>query len=138
MYEHGATPAWIPLHFPGQYADAESGLFENWNRFYDPSTGRYLSPDALVNQPNKRKFKQNLVYAYVNNNAISSTDPSGLVAQIAQGATPRLLDAIRKLRGTKTGAALRAAIEKSDTVFIIKEAKLGYYRGDLLEVTSDI
>ena len=41
--------AWTPLRYPGQYYDAETELHENWNRFYDPSTGRYLSPEpALV------------------------------------------------------------------------------------------
>ncbi|WP_439377570.1 RHS repeat-associated core domain-containing protein [Amycolatopsis lexingtonensis] len=36
-----------PLRFPGQYADAESGLHYNVFRYYDPSTGRYLSQDPL-------------------------------------------------------------------------------------------
>ncbi|WP_410631267.1 RHS repeat-associated core domain-containing protein [Amycolatopsis sp. cmx-4-83] len=40
-------PAATPLRFPGQYADAESGLHYNVFRYYDPSTGRYLSQDPL-------------------------------------------------------------------------------------------
>jgi hypothetical protein len=39
----------LPVRFPGQYYDPETDLNENWNRFYDPNTGRYLEPDpALV------------------------------------------------------------------------------------------
>ena len=30
------------LRFPGQYYDAETGLSQNWNRDYDPLTGRYI------------------------------------------------------------------------------------------------
>ncbi|WP_405009059.1 DUF6531 domain-containing protein [Kitasatospora sp. NBC_01539] len=36
-----------PLRFPGQYADAETGLHYNVLRYYDPRTARYISPDPL-------------------------------------------------------------------------------------------
>ncbi|MGW3458381.1 DUF6531 domain-containing protein [Streptomyces olivaceoviridis] len=36
-----------PLRFPGQYADAESGLNQNFHRYYDAETASYLSPDPL-------------------------------------------------------------------------------------------
>jgi len=35
------------LRFPGQYFDEETGLHYNWHRFYDPSTGRYISADPI-------------------------------------------------------------------------------------------
>ena len=37
----------INLRYPGQYYDRETGLFYNWNRYYDPSTGRYDSVDPV-------------------------------------------------------------------------------------------
>ncbi|UOX90903.1 RHS domain-containing protein [Amycolatopsis sp. FBCC-B4732] len=37
----------MPLRFPGQYFDAETGLHYNLHRYYEPETGRYLSPDPL-------------------------------------------------------------------------------------------
>jgi RHS repeat-associated protein len=33
--------------FPGQWLQSESGLNWNWNRHYDPSTGRYVQPDPF-------------------------------------------------------------------------------------------
>jgi RHS repeat-associated protein len=35
------------LRFPGQWADDESGLSYNLNRYYDPESGQYLSPDPI-------------------------------------------------------------------------------------------
>jgi RHS repeat-associated protein len=58
---------------PGQYADQESGLYYNRQRYYDPEQGRYLTPDPLgaPNGPNR--------YAYVNYNPLKYVDPEGLV-----------------------------------------------------------
>ena len=36
-----------PVRFPGQWADPGTGLHYNRWRYYDPATGRYLSPDPL-------------------------------------------------------------------------------------------
>ncbi|WP_460429206.1 RHS repeat-associated core domain-containing protein, partial [Amycolatopsis endophytica] len=43
---HGGA-ATTPLRFPGQYFDPETGFNYNYHRYYDPSTGRYGSPDPL-------------------------------------------------------------------------------------------
>ncbi|MGW0821526.1 DUF6531 domain-containing protein [Streptomyces sp. NPDC002845] len=39
--------AYIPLRFPGQYFDPETGLHYNYFRHYDPETARYVTPDPL-------------------------------------------------------------------------------------------
>jgi RHS repeat-associated protein len=36
-----------PIRFQGQYEDAETGLFYNRHRYYDPDTGRYFSQDPI-------------------------------------------------------------------------------------------
>ncbi|WP_096721880.1 DUF6531 domain-containing protein [Paraburkholderia acidicola] len=36
------------LRFPGQWADDETGLNYNLNRYYDPESGQYLSPDPIA------------------------------------------------------------------------------------------
>ncbi|HYE85711.1 MAG TPA: RHS repeat-associated core domain-containing protein, partial [Vicinamibacterales bacterium] len=60
------------LRMPGQYFDAETGLYYNYFRDYDPSTGRYIESDpiGLEGGPN--------TYGYALGNPLAYSDPSGL------------------------------------------------------------
>jgi RHS repeat-associated protein len=62
------------LRFPGQYADAETGDYQNGFRDYDPSLGRYLETDpiGLAGGVNS--------YAYAGNDPLNLADPLGLSA----------------------------------------------------------
>ncbi|MFG2528313.1 putative T7SS-secreted protein [Streptomyces sp. NPDC048516] len=57
----GADATTCPLRFPGQYADDETGLHYNNQRYYDPQTARYISPDRLGLEagPNHHAFVPN-------------------------------------------------------------------------------
>ncbi|MFG2895365.1 RHS repeat-associated core domain-containing protein [Streptomyces sp. NPDC048248] len=66
-----SSTAYTPLRFPGQYFDRETGLHYNVNRYYDPETGRYLSPDPLGLVPAANP------YTYVDD-PLAHTDPLGL------------------------------------------------------------
>jgi RHS repeat-associated protein len=45
MSEMNAYNVQIPVRFPGQYYDSETGFNQNWNRDYDSSLGAYIQPD---------------------------------------------------------------------------------------------
>jgi RHS repeat-associated protein len=67
------TGVQLPFTYTGQQVDPESGLVYLRNRYLDPSTGRFQTPDPLgfagsgVN-----------LYAYVANSPLNATDPNGL------------------------------------------------------------
>ena len=64
-----------PWRFPGQYHDPETGLHYNRQRFYDPKTGRYLTPDPIGQTGGLN------IYSYAGAGPVSSIDELGLASQ---------------------------------------------------------
>jgi RHS repeat-associated protein len=82
-FQTGAQPFWTPLGFPGHYHDAETDLFQNWNRFYDAAIGRYLESEPLAQNTRfvptlPERGATLLAYAYAHDNPIGYVDDDGL------------------------------------------------------------
>jgi RHS repeat-associated protein len=106
-----ATPVTFNLRYPGQYADAESGLFYNYFRSYNPVTGRYTQTDPIGLDRGWNRL------GYVEANPLNYVDPEGLAGGPPRS-TPRvpipgggagsggIVSAIAEaMRGSQTGAA---------------------------------
>jgi RHS repeat-associated protein len=101
-----------PLRFPGQYADPETALNQNWFRDYDPSIGRYIESDpiGLESGPN--------TYAYVLNdpNQLIDADGTGITGAIVGGI-------IGGLVASESGpGAIAAALEGAELGSDIEDA----------------
>jgi RHS repeat-associated protein len=65
--------------FTGDTQDTVTGTYDTPNRELNPSQGRWLSPDPAEFSASNMNNPQSLnLYAYVGNNPVSRTDPSGL------------------------------------------------------------
>ena len=47
MWREEIAEVATPLRFQGQYFDAETGLHYNRHRYYQPETGRFITPDPI-------------------------------------------------------------------------------------------
>ena len=64
--------------YTGQEYDAEIGLYYYNARYYDSKIGRFIQPDTLI--PNPADSQAYNRYAYVRNNPVMMSDPSGHLA----------------------------------------------------------
>lgn len=65
-----------PFRYRGYYYDSDTGLYYLNYRYYDPSIGRFISPDdaSYINPDNVNGLN---IYAYCNNDPVNHVDPTG-------------------------------------------------------------
>jgi RHS repeat-associated protein len=113
-----------PWRYPGQYEDAETGLYYNRFRYYDPEAGRYVSPDPIGLDGGLA------IYGYVRD-PFGWIDPLGLScgpSKAKAGAYYEAeIDAAGKLRLLSGPLSLDAAASKMRG--IVREGPSGHLKG---------
>ncbi|ATB37102.1 hypothetical protein CYFUS_002523 [Cystobacter fuscus] len=117
----------------GGHERDETGLVYMNARYYEPMLGRFISPDALV--PSSGNPQALNRYAYVYNNPISNTDPTGHVPVVAAIATAASVGMATGFAGTAfvmsvVGAATMTA------GYVLKDPMLMSIGGVLLGASS--
>jgi RHS repeat-associated protein len=126
-----------PFQYTGRESDSETGLYYYRARYYDPSTGRFISEDqndigSLYDGLNR--------YVYTQNNPINWTDPLGLYTLKKGGKHPPLppspeIDKLLNCIESKTGVNLTVTPTSED----IPEHKPGtpHRRGVAVDLKYD-
>ncbi|MBT2445660.1 hypothetical protein J7F03_00875 [Streptomyces sp. ISL-43] len=86
--ERGTQPApgaWAgDKGFIGGTKEKSTGFTLLGAREYDPTTGRFISPDPIIDAGDPQQWN---AYAYSNNDPINKSDPSGLAWECGRGET---------------------------------------------------
>ena len=76
LTESGTMASKVPFRYRGYYYDQETRLYYLQSRYYDPATGRFISPDSIEYLDPAVIHGLNL-YAYCGNNPVNYSDDTG-------------------------------------------------------------
>ncbi len=81
-----------PLRFAGQYHDQETNIYYNWNRYYSPELGRYITSDPIGLKGGLNTF------AYAGGNPVRAIDPEGLSWFSGKGYSSEKIDGVETVK----------------------------------------
>ena len=119
-----------PFRYRGYYYDVETGWYYLNSRYYDPTVGRFLSPDTILGA-NGGLQGYNL-FAYCNNNPVMFVDPSGNFATAVQNA---IIQAARDaLQATSSNPQMSLAAGS----VLVTGLLVALFGGDIADIVDDM
>src|SRR3989441_2044523 len=115
-----------PFRYTGREFDSETGLYYYGARYYDPSTGRFLSEDP-IGFSGGRNF-----YTYVRNNPPRLIDPTGLLEVCCRPARLPPVEWVTRLIGREKPCHCFVRLSNGDTLGGYFDWSLGGF-GDLIK-----
>jgi RHS repeat-associated protein len=119
--DRGAAPSWWPGErgFVGGTVDSSTGLVHLGAREYDPTIGRFLSVDPVIDETDPQQLQG---YSYANNSPVSMTDPDGQLFWFAAAIAVRVALQIAARRAAARALARKLA-EQAARRRALEEAK---------------
>ena len=124
----------INLRFPGQYYDAESGLFYGGDRYWDPRLGRSITADNMSVAEHVERWRTGLVpgqppleinpYAHVLNNPLRWIDATGFEATVPSPSLPAPGTGIGSGIGGAISGAARICLRALGPVAVVIEGMM--------------
>jgi RHS repeat-associated protein len=122
--------------FAGMFWSGEANLAIAHFRVYDPQLGRWLSRDRLRNAEVKQGPN---LYAYVANNPVNLTDPSGLAGGMLQNMTPWQAFQLRQnLRTDQWNKIVKVAADNGKDLNMLADMGEEAAGGELEEVGGEL
>jgi len=101
-----------PFRYSGEYFDSETGNYYLNNRYYNPSSSRFITEDKYLGNDSLSVSLNK--YTYCNNNPIMYIDSSGNVPKVVQFAIGALTSGTQEVIKAKKDSTIRFCLTGSD------------------------
>jgi RHS repeat-associated protein len=122
----------LNLRFAGQYFDSEHGYHYNWNRYYDPATGRYVQSDPIGPAGGIN------TYVYAGGDPLMLIDPYGLFGWADMPALPGWMVDGAAGFGDSLSFGLTGYVRSGLDIGSVDRCSSSYRNGELADLAFEV